>query len=101
MSQEASVHQESRLCLRDDPALSRSPLKTLPVWAGLIMGAWFGAMLLLAVVAVAALGVWGVEGPTNFPKETSRSAEALTRTRGLPLQSAPREGQDPIERGSR
>jgi len=39
-------------------------LKTLPVWAGLIMGAWFGAMLLLAVVAVAAvLGVWGLRVP--------------------------------------
>jgi len=56
-----------------DPAPSGSPLKTLPVWAGVIMGAWFGAMLLLAVVAVAAvMGVWGLRVPRILRKRRRR-----------------------------
>ena len=48
-------------------------MKTLPVWAGLIMGAWFGAMLLLAVVAVAVvMGVWGLRVPRIFRKKRRR-----------------------------
>ena len=47
-------------------------MKTLPVWAGVIMGAWFGAMLLLAVVAVAAVrGVWGLRVPRIFRRNVA------------------------------